>query len=274
MALNNLVVRTLSGIVIAVIIIAAIVISKWTLLALSVVITVGAMHEFQKLANKHTSPLNILPIAGGVIFVIGFFLYYYDVLELKYILLLLIFIVTIPVLELFRKKPNPLENIAVSFMGLIYIGLPMALLNCMGSVVDTSGEMGYNYLYPLGFTFLIWMNDVGAYMIGSTIGKNPLFPRISPNKSWEGFWGGFIITVAVGGVIGYLTRTDIHMWLSIASVASLGGVAGDLIESMFKREAGVKDSGKIIPGHGGFLDRFDAMLIALPLVFIIIKFFN
>ncbi|MCC8089427.1 MAG: phosphatidate cytidylyltransferase [Rikenellaceae bacterium] len=273
MTLNNLIIRTMSGVVIAEMIVAAIILSKWTLLALSIVITAGSMYEFYKLCRRDTFPSSVFAILSGIIFVTVSFLSSYGIIAHNYMLFFFLPLTALYITELYRKKESPIENIAVSLLGFMYIAVPMALLNRMGGVsVDLEGTE-YSYIYPLGFMILIWMNDVGAYMVGSSLGKNPLFPRISPKKSWEGFWGGFIITVAAGGTIGYLTYSNIYMWLSIAGITSLAGIGGDLVESMFKRSAGVKDSGNIIPGHGGFLDRFDAMFLSLPLVYIIIKFF-
>jgi phosphatidate cytidylyltransferase len=113
----------------------------------------------------------------------------------------------------------------------------------------------------------VWGNDVFAYLTGITIGKHKMAPRISPKKSWEGFAGGIVGAMAMGALGSYVVGGHLGMWLGLAVVVAITSVFGDFVESMFKREAGVKDSGKIIPGHGGILDRFDALLISSPFAF-------
>ena len=120
----------------------------------------------------------------------------------------------------------------------------------------------------LCYIFIIWANDVFAYLVGMTFGRHRLCERLSPKKSWEGFFGGLAGAVATGLAAAYALDTNYWVWGGLALVASLSGVAGDLVESMFKREAGVKDSGQVIPGHGGVLDRFDALLLSAPYVFL------
>ena len=118
------------------------------------------------------------------------------------------------------------------------------------------------------FILVIWANDVFAYLVGSSLGRHPLCKRISPNKSWEGFFGGIAGAVGVALAASWLLGADMGRWAGLAAVASLTGVAGDLVESKFKRAAGVKDSGRILPGHGGWLDRFDAMILSAPYVLV------
>jgi phosphatidate cytidylyltransferase len=118
------------------------------------------------------------------------------------------------------------------------------------------------------YIFIIWANDVFAYLFGITLGKHRLFERISPKKSWEGFFGGLLGAMAMGYVAAVVLDGNTYIWIGLALVAALSGVFGDLVESLFKRSVGVKDSGNIIPGHGGWLDRFDALIFSLPFVFI------
>jgi len=173
---------------------------------------------------------------------------------------LVIVLVLIPVRELFKRHRSPIASSCVSIMGIIYTGIPFALLSLMAGVHD---------LLPLAFFIFIWCNDVGAYCIGSLMGKHKLFERVSPKKSWEGFIGGLLFSAASAVITAHIDKmpdmTWAH-WIGMAITASLAGTLGDLTESLFKRELGIKDSGNILPGHGGMLDRFDSTLAAAPIV--------
>ena len=173
-----------------------------------------------------------------------------------------IFILTlflaIPLLELYKPQGNLTQRWANTLLGIIYVALPFACLPIL------RGERGaWGILLPLIF---IWCNDIGAFVIGSLLGKHRLAPEISPKKSWEGFIGGLVITIAVGFALIPTFGPSYSNYLIIMPLAmGLMAVLGDLVESMLKRHVGVKDSGNFLPGHGGFLDRFDAMLFALPM---------
>jgi phosphatidate cytidylyltransferase len=155
---------------------------------------------------------------------------------------------------------------ATLVLGSVWIALPMTLLPLLGTLGG-----GYHPRRVLLYVVLIWINDVGAYLVGSAIGRHKLCERVSPKKSWEGFFGGLIFTVSaavwLGPRMSSLSTVPVWGWIVFGIVLTLSAVAGDLIESAFKRKAGVKDSGAIIPGHGGFMDRFDAMFVSLPFVY-------
>jgi phosphatidate cytidylyltransferase len=174
-----------------------------------------------------------------------------------------------------------------SLLGLLYITMPILMLINLGTdVIRTNfiGEMGtgysvtlsYAYLFPCAIIFSIWINDTMAYIVGSLIGKTP-FSKISPKKTWEGTIGGAILCIVVIGLLGYFipVAKDIPVkhWIAIAALCAIFGTIGDLFESKLKRMANVKDSGAIMPGHGGFLDRFDSLLFAAPAVWIYVKLF-
>ena len=129
-----------------------------------------------------------------------------------------------------------------------------------------TGKGGWNPWVILAYIFIIWANDVFAYLVGVSVGRHHLYERISPNKSWEGFFGGIVGAIAMGCLAAWWLDGSYWLWCCLAAIAAVSGVLGDLIESMFKRAAGVKDSGNILPGHGGWLDRFDALIFSLPFV--------
>ena len=165
------------------------------------------------------------------------------------------------------KKIDPINYRTKSFLGLIYITLPIALLIILRTGSSNTQPDSILKVIPCGIIFSIWINDTMAYIVGSFIGKNPL-SKISPKKTWEGTIGGIILCVVVISLIGYFTDYYTLMdWIVISLCAAVFGTLGDLLESKLKRMAAVKDSGTLMPGHGGFLDRFDSLLIAIPFVF-------
>ena len=171
--------------------------------------------------------------------------------------------------ELFHQSEKPFRNIAYLVLGVVYLGLPFALLV---KIATHTGSYSPNLV--LGMLLLTWANDTGAYFVGSKLGKRPLFPRISPKKTWEGSMGGVVIGLLAGWILSQIfpqyTITD---WLILALIVVLFGSLGDLVESMLKRSLKIKDSGTLLPGHGGFLDRFDAFIFVIPFVmaFLILK---
>jgi phosphatidate cytidylyltransferase len=177
------------------------------------------------------------------------------------------------VAELYRNKTleMPFRNIAYTTIGVIYISVPFALLNFF----VYPKELGYTYEpnILLSLLFFIWASDSGAYLIGSKFGKHRLFERISPKKSWEGFFGGLGAAILVAAILAQFWEQYSFFPLAIiAAITVIAGTFGDLIESMLKRSLGVKDSGNFMPGHGGLLDRFDSILIAIPMVYFILVF--
>ena len=179
------------------------------------------------------------------------------------------------------KKINAKKYLLFSQLGLIYISLPILAMIYLGITweiytVNNTNLFIYSNIIPCGIVFSIWINDTMAYLVGSMIGKTRV-SEISPKKTWEGTFGGIIFCIAVIGLLGYFIREanniSVKHWIIIAAICSVFGNAGDLLESKIKRMANVKDSGSIMPGHGGFLDRFDSLLIATPFVWLYIYFF-
>ncbi|SEQ38559.1 phosphatidate cytidylyltransferase [Neolewinella agarilytica] len=170
------------------------------------------------------------------------------------------FVFTIFIYELYSHSKEPFANIAFMILGLFYIGVPFALVDFIAYDGDS-----FNSRIVLGLLVLTWVNDTGAYLTGSMIGKTPLFPRISPNKTWEGSSGGFITTLVFGYLLSLVfTEIPLAQWMGLAVIVAIFGSLGDLVESMLKRSVNVKDSGNLLPGHGGLLDRFDAFIFVVP----------
>lgn len=169
---------------------------------------------------------------------------------------------------LFRKTTHPVQDIAYSLVGLLYATLPFTFFMGLGFIMEA-----YNAYIPLGFLILLWTSDTGAYLTGKSMGRRKLFERISPNKTWEGFIGGVLAAVLAGCVLAhYFGVLTLWSWIGMALIIGIFGTLGDLVESMLKRNVGVKDSGNILPGHGGLLDRFDGLLMAAPLVYLFLRF--
>ncbi len=276
--MKNLWVRTLSGAVLAVVVLGTILWSQWSFgLLLALLLAVG-MTEFYSLAEKRGSrPQKVVGIVTGLVLFALNFAFVSDDIQilgsasrtfgcgLAFLLLLL------PVMficELYRRGENPAGNIATTLLGVIYVAMPLSLM-CYFPIIASEA---WNPWVMLFYIFIIWANDVFAYLVGMSIGRHRLCERLSPKKSWEGFFGGIIGAVAMGLVAARVLEGDYAAWGGLAVVAAVTGVLGDLVESMFKRAAGVKDSGSLIPGHGGVLDRFDAMLLSAPFVFVYLFF--
>lgn len=183
----------------------------------------------------------------------------------------LLTIVYLFVSELYTRNENAIHDWAYTMLSQMYIALPFSMINVLAFRQAPDGDIHYYYLLPLSVFIFLWTNDTGAYCSGSLLGKHKLFPRISPAKSWEGSIGGVLFVLIAAAVVGYLESQSnalsgltIVQWLGLGLVVTVFGTWGDLVESLFKRTLGIKDSGNILPGHGGMLDRFDSSLMAIP----------
>lgn len=184
----------------------------------------------------------------------------------------LLTIVYLFISELYADTENAVNDMAYTMLGQMYIALPLSTINVLAFNAAPDGTITYNHLLPLSVFIFLWANDTGAYCSGSLFGKHKLFPRISPGKTWEGSIGGATLVLAAAGIIGYLDNDTavtsslltIPQWLGLGLVVVAFGTWGDLVESLFKRTLGIKDSGNMLPGHGGMLDRFDSSLMAMP----------
>lgn len=260
--MNNLTTRALTGALFVIVMIASILYGPLSMQLLFLLISYGALYEFYKLVEgEQVQPQYITGIVTGAvtfIFVSKLAEISFDTLFIVYALAAIVFIT-----ELYRKKKQPFNNIAFTLIGIIYIVVPFALLTRM----SFSDEGIFSYVLPLGFFILLWCSDTFAYLTGMKYGKTRLFERISPKKSWEGSAGGATASVIAAYILfktmGYF---QLHEWIIIALIIVVAGTFGDLVESMLKRSLDKKDSGTILPGHGGLLDRFDGLFIAVPFI--------
>jgi phosphatidate cytidylyltransferase len=266
---NNFLTRAITGTLFVVVMVSCIWYSYWSMAFLFLGISILGLWEFYSLLEKtNHSPQKYTGTIIGSTFIGAFLLLFQSVVmwkALEYLFLLLFAsLMCIFFIELFRKKDVPFENIAFTILGILYISFSFMFI-ASGSLVDMNN---YNPHLILGFFFLVWSNDTFAYLVGRAIGKHKLFERISPKKTWEGAIGGGILTIGIGYIISiYFTEIAPLHWLVIAFIVAVTATLGDLVESMFKRSINVKDSGSILPGHGGILDRFDGVLLSSPFVF-------
>ena len=274
--LRNVLVRTLSGAVLLAVVLAAAYCGYYTYAALLFAIVVVGMWEFYKLASATgAKPQRYVGLLTGMtLFYEAFVLFEAFVggemmtLDGNAFVGILAFVVLVAcsfVVELFRNVRTPMRNIATTLMAVFYVALPMSLMLFIPLMVAGGEWRAEAFLFYL---FIVWANDVFAFLVGITCGRHRLCERISPKKSWEGFFGGVVGAMAMGAVGAAVVGGGYVMWLGLAAVVAVTGVLGDLVESMFKREADVKDSGNILPGHGGMLDRFDALLVSSPIAFV------
>lgn len=230
--------------------------------------------EFYRIAEKaNAQPFKTLGIVIGLVFFIGAFLNANGIIDSDIFVLIPVILLIIPLIEVYRGKDNPLKNISYSYLGLIYLVLPFSLLNYF--IINPLLNNDFSYKIILSFFILVWAYDTGAFMIGVTIGKHKLFERISPNKSWEGLIGGALVAFGIAYLIYlFIGVLSFYDWLIISAITTTFAIYGDLVESMIKRSVNMKDSGSILPGHGGILDRFDSALFAIPVVLVYLSYIS
>ncbi len=265
---NNFTIRVLTAIVFAVVLIGGTLWHPLSFFAVFFTVVILGLFEFFRLLRvAKIEPQYITGILLGVVIFTGNFLFANKLVDFKIFLLVIPILTAIMIIELYREKENPFSNIAFTIFGASYISIPFAILSWF--VFNPVYPESYYPMVLIGFFLLIWANDSGAYIVGSLIGRNKLFERISPKKTWEGFIGGGIFSLLVAWLISfYVTEISLIDWIVIALITFVFGTFGDLIESLLKRMVKVKDSGNILPGHGGILDRFDSIIVAAPMVFI------
>lgn len=271
--MNNFIVRTITAIIFVAVIVASFLRAE-TMILLFALVTGLTIWEFTGLVNDRpqvTVNRMITTVAGVYLFfaMAGFCS---EIIPSAVFIPYLITLVYLMVAELYLKHEDPINDWAYTMMTQLYIALPFSLLNALAFHLTPEGEVIYDPVLPLCMFVFLWINDAGAYICGSLLGKHKLFPRISPGKSWEGSIGGGILVMLIAASIPYLLEQFSLLtvnysplqWAGLGLVIVVFGTWGDLIESLFKRTLGIKDSGNVLPGHGGMLDRFDSSLLAIP----------
>ncbi|MFZ4400247.1 MAG: phosphatidate cytidylyltransferase [Bacteroidales bacterium] len=275
--MNNLVTRSISGSIFVILVIASILLSHYFFSLVFLIFTILSVAEFYSISGKALIKPQRIP--GIIISIIIFSISAYISIsnsDLIYLLLIVPLFFIPFIIELFKSKTNAIENISTTLLGIVYITIPLSILNFIPNLSFQAGVYHYDIL--LGLFIILWTNDTFAYLVGVKFGKTKLYERISPKKSWEGSMGGLIFSTLSAFVLSrFYTELSCFEWIGMAFIIVIFGTLGDLTESMFKRNLNIKDSGNIMPGHGGILDRLDALFISVPFVFfylILITYFK
>lgn len=266
--------RTITAFFFAAVMLGGVYGGKYTFFALFAVIATGSAWELGQLTfqseDKHIMLRKmVLSVLATSFFSIvgGAYLGILPAIPLMAFMVIPLLFAVLATLELFLSGKHPMQNIGIYLLSIFYIALPLALLSTISYELKA-----YHPHRILGLLLLVWTNDTGAYLAGRAFGKHKLFERISPKKTWEGTFGGAALTVMVAwGLSHLISDFSLAQWLALSMVAAIGSNLGDLVESMLKRSVGVKDSGSLLPGHGGFLDRFDAFIFCLPFFWLVLQ---
>lgn len=271
--MKKILIRTATGSIYVALLVAAMTCGQYIFLAVFGIILTLAVYELQTLCDKSTSVLlSVIDIlAAPAIFASAFF-YFPEKETLSPMYATAGYLILRSVLQLYLKKGDPIRQLSASYMGVLIAVFPFVLLADIFFASNGNTTL-------LACLIFIWVNDTGAFCVGSLIGKRRLFERISPKKSWEGFFGGLFFTVISALIIStyfsdYFSGMTVYQWTGLSLVVSVFSTWGDLVESMIKRASGTKDSGHILPGHGGILDRIDSLLLVVPAVYIYLAIIN
>ncbi|MBW4870351.1 phosphatidate cytidylyltransferase [Prevotella buccae] len=272
---KNLIIRAITGAVFVAIMVVGISFRPDVMILLFAAITGLTIWEFTGLVNQseNVAVNRFISTAAGIYFFLAVAGYCSGLTPSAAFVPYLLTVVYLLVSELYLKQTNPINNWAYTMLSQMYIALPFSMINVLAFRSTPDGNVTFEWLLPLSLFIFLWTNDTGAYCSGSLLGRHKLFPRISPGKSWEGSIGGAVFVMIAAAIIYFLNigQTDglvagmpLWQWLGLGLVVVVFGTWGDLVESLFKRTLGIKDSGNILPGHGGMLDRFDSSLMAIP----------
>ena len=270
--MNNLVVRALTGIVFVALLVGCTLWSPISFTVLFAVVTGLTVWEFSTNVNLHAgaSVNRLINTVAAIYLFLAFAGYCADYVPSRAFVPYIISIIYLLISELYLQKPDPLKNWAYAFASQIYVALAFSMLCVLAFQYDPmTNKTHFEPLFPLSVFIFLWTSDTGAYLCGSMLHKRfpaKLFERISPNKSWVGSIGGGVLCLVVALVLAHFfpEKLDLVHWVGLGLTVCVFGTWGDLVESLFKRQLGVKDSGHILPGHGGMLDRFDSSLLAIP----------
>jgi phosphatidate cytidylyltransferase len=267
---SNLVQRAITALVGGVLVLAASIYSDWTYFLIFAGILGFSQMEFYKLSGLDGMlPLKTFGTILGLLIFALTFMVEKERLPHEYLYLIFPLVSLTLFIKLYKKTDKkPFTGVAYTYLGLFYVAVPFSLLNFAVFSVDAV----YHYEILVGCLLILWASDTGAYFAGTRFGKTKLFERVSPKKSWEGFLGGAFSAIVVAFVLSqYFIVLEDWKWLVIAGIIIIAGTYGDLIESLFKRSIEIKDSGTILPGHGGFMDRFDGLLLSAPFITAFLK---
>lgn len=270
--MSNLTKRAIAGFVFTITVIGSALLGPWALGALFFFFAMVGLHEFYQMVSHDSSekPRTVFGFALGIGLYVMLMFYAMERFEGWLFWLLVPVIVLLLITELYHLDKRAVDHISVTVMGLFYVIIPFAMVNTLAFITGK-----FQWEIPLGFFIILWGNDTAAYFTGRFLGRHKLYERVSPNKTWEGLFGGVAIAIAGGYVLSkYFLSLEETEWMVVAAIIAVFANLGDLFESHLKRSYGVKDSGNIIPGHGGVLDRFDGLLIALPMVIFYLKFIH
>lgn len=268
---NNLTQRLITALAGSAVLITAVVYSPWTYYAIFLFITFSTLLEFYQLSGLDGMvPQKTFGIIVGLIIFSATFFIEFEHISYRYYFLIFPLMSCVYLIKLYKKsEKKPFTNTAYTFLGLFYVAAPFALLNI---AVFENGS--YNYEIILGSLLILWANDTGAYFAGIKFGRTKLFERISPKKSWEGAIGGGVLALLFSwGISNYSETLPLWQWMVIGLIIIICGDYGDLVESHLKRSIEIKDSGTTLPGHGGFLDRFDGLLLSAPFIVAFLEIF-
>jgi phosphatidate cytidylyltransferase len=272
--MNELLQRLLTGILFVIVMIGGVVWNEYSYMLLFSLITILAINEYYNIISDKLNAAEdwktlykfVNTIFGVVVFAIVF-LVSSGKIPLIFLSLIAAFPLSWFVIEMYHESDTPFTNVSYNSMALFYIGVPFASTSFL---VFKKGGDEYDFTFLLAILLFAWANDSWAYLIGKFFGKHKLFPRISPKKTWEGFAGGAVVSLAFAFLVHwifpqlYLTEIGIVHYLAMAAITVVMSTYGDLTESMIKRNLNIKDSGQALPGHGGFLDRFDGLIFSIP----------
>lgn len=265
--MNNLLLRTISGVILVLVILGSILLLDYTMLALVLVIFTLGFNEYRTILKLQDQRLFYLFLIGGQVTLVVAYLMFSGNTKALTAELVFAAIPSIVILSLLFFKDSSVRQAGQLLFGILWLAGSLLFFMGLGWIDES---LSYKPGLLLILFVFIWINDVAAYLIGSALGRHPLAPSISPSKTWEGFIGGMLFNGLAGYLVFRITNDySSAFWIASAMLVSLGGTAGDLFESKLKREAGVKDSGQLIPGHGGILDRFDSLFFSAPLFYIL-----